>query len=186
MHRFAALVLALVTTACVPELAPLDDDTGAGLGQDGDKEPANGNGNGNGNGGDDTAPEDTCFYADELGNEIEDAPYLGMIDTPGTICGELDSVANDANGYAGDMDFVAFQVEWDATYQLSLSWEAAGADYDLYVFEVTDQKYVTISDDYVEGTEHESVVLELDAGDTYVVGVAGWEGATGSWTVTVE
>ncbi len=74
MHRFAALVLALVTTACVPELAPLDDDTGAGLGQDGDKEPANGNGNGNGNGGDDTAPEDTCFYADELGNEIEETP----------------------------------------------------------------------------------------------------------------
>ena len=186
MHRFAALFIALVTTACVPELAPLGgDDTGFEAGQD-DKEPTSNNG-GNGNGqGEEQVDEDACVYADELGDEIEDAPYLGMIDTPGTICGELDSVANDASGYAGDMDFVAFQVEYDATYRVSLSWAATDADYDLYVFELDGSKYVTISDEYVEGTEHESVVLELDAGETYVIGVAGWEGSSGDWTVTVE
>ncbi|GEM_PF-4976290 len=185
MHRLSALVLALVATACVPELAPVDDpDTGAYAGPDqddasDDKEPAQGQ-----QGGDDD--EDVCAWADELGDAIEDAPNLGMIDTPGAICGELDEAGNDGGGYAGDLDFVAFQVGWDATYHLSLAWTASEADYDLYVFEITDEGYETVSDSYIEGTEYESITLRLEAGATYVAGIAGWDGGAGEWTLTVE
>jgi hypothetical protein len=124
---------------------------------------------------------DQGLVLSEIGDSVVD--LLGIVG-PGTrICGELDRVGNDGEGYTGDRDMVEFEVDPSTMITARLEW-AGAADYDLHLFE-SDGELLTVVDS--AATESMAGPEELDAslrrGQPYVLLVVGWEGSPGTWTL---
>jgi len=119
----------------------------------------------------------------EPDDNFSQADDIGRVDTPGHLSGGISRAANDGEAYTGDMDHVAFRVNRAATVTLSLSWDEAGADYDLRLG-VQDRWLDTA---VFDGTRQpEQITYDLAAGVTYYVAVAGWSGPGGAYEVEIE
>ena len=118
----------------------------------------------------------------ETGDLLEDAEGLGQIETPATITGDLYGTGNNGSQYTADIDFMKFSVDRKGPYDITLDWTETSADYDLFLLAegpVTLASGTTI-------TYGESVSFNLEAGTSYFLAVAGWEGAAGAWSIRIE
>ncbi len=126
----------------------------------------------------------TCDqYVQEVGNEVVN---LTILLTPSTFCGTLDSTGNDGTLYTGDRDNTLFRLDSGGPHLITLEWEQADSDYDLYLFRTTD------SGDYAEvdassGSSYpEQITASMEAGREYLTVVVGWSGPAAGWGVSVE
>ena len=130
---------------------------------------------------------DVCDYIiiDEVEpNDHPDYQDIGTISSTKTtrILGELTHLGQD-----GDWDHYYFSVPTSATCQATLDWEPPNSDYDIYLYQVESGNLTSI-DGYAGATydkpEHTSAAVE--PGNTYAIGVMGYAGILGNYTVDIR
>ena len=108
----------------------------------------------------------------------------GSIARPSILCGNIYDATKDANGYAGDLDYLDFQAGFGGSTTFTLTWEQTG-DYDLYLFNGNNGS--AIADSFTFGlAQPESFTATLSNGQPYILLIAGWDGSGGDWMVAVE
>ena len=106
------------------------------------------------------------------------------MDLPGLINGHIYQASNDgSNSHTGDFDWISFRVATDSAADISLSWDQAQADYDLYLLE--DGEPVAGSSE-LGSVQPESISRNLTRGSTWTVLVAGWSGPSGDYQVLLD
>ncbi len=117
----------------------------------------------------------------ERGDTDTTASDMGTVSSGDAGCGDLASVGNDGSSYTGDYDFVKFSPDASGTWSVTLDWDAAGSDYDLYL---TDSSINVL--DAANGTATsgpERATANLVAGRTYYAVVVGWSGSPGDYSL---
>ena len=133
----------------------------------------------------DVDTDTACTYTDGESGGAESFTDAGVVCLPATFRGDLYSVGHDdENQYTGDYDFMRFQVPTSAEFFFDLDWEAAGSDYDLYVYKANDVTLIASADD--QTAQPEEVAVSLNAGVYYYIAVVGYDGSPGDWWVKLE
>ena len=117
--------------------------------------------------------------SDDLGDKT--GLDIGSISGTATVCGNLYSVSS----WTGDIDYVIFTAASSATHVVQLSWTESGADYDIWLVDMSTGLEVDSS--LVSSTGGpETIRTALVGGTEYFVQIAGWSGNPGDWTLTVR
>lgn len=122
----------------------------------------------------------------EYGDDEYSAYALGTINSGDVVCGDLYGTGNDPYyGYVADQDWVSISVPQSGYYDLSLTWQQTSADYDFYVLD--SYFYDEVGGSYQEGpVQPETASIYLYAYDTYYLVVAGWDGPSGAYQLTIR
>ncbi len=121
----------------------------------------------------------------ETGDDQASVVDLGTISFPFTLCGDVYRAANDGNNsYTGDLDYVTFRVATRQAVTFSLTWDAAGSDYDLQLY---DDRLNRLEAAISYGpTQPETFTHTLQPGTTYLLMVGAWAGDPGDWITVME
>jgi hypothetical protein len=116
---------------------------------------------------------------------LNNYPWSGGVPTKGGFhfLGGFSTVANDGAAPTGDIDTFLFVPTVDGTIDVVFDWAAAGADYDMLVYDYTAQGWVA-----QEATLDKPEVADdvpVIAGHVYIVFIMGWEGDAGAYNVHV-
>lgn len=125
----------------------------------------------------------SSYNITETGDAEDTAQSLGVISLPATLEGNIYRAANDGYGYTGDLDWIELRVASAEDATFSLTWDASGADYDLHLLVNGTTEAQSIQDG---STQPERFTRTLQPGITYVVVVAGWNGAGGDYTLVID
>lgn len=130
--------------------------------------------------------------APENGDQIYPA---GSVSRPCSFQGDIATVG-DGSEY-GDMDAISF-IPTTGASTVSLSWTAAGSDYDFLLFDRETYDGIALFgiNDFTcilgfcvlgdtSGTGFENEVANLQAGQEYVVIIGGWTGSPGAYTLSL-
>ncbi len=119
---------------------------------------------------------------DEVGDTRWEGPdNIGEIELPAELYGDI-YLAGDGSSY-GDQDWIKFKPPDDETLTFKLTWSAGNsADYDLYLTDATGN----VLAQEVSTTFGEELSYYVYGGESYMLGVAAWDGATGDWTIRIE
>ncbi|MEZ4237934.1 MAG: hypothetical protein R3F59_17670 [Myxococcota bacterium] len=121
---------------------------------------------------------------DEVGDDY--VTLLGDLGPGDRVCGALYGTGHSGSNYTSDRDMVGFQVDPAVRLSMSLSWDAAPADYDLYLFESDGGTLTPLDEAAVPGQGPEALQAPLDAGVQYVLLVVGWDGLADDWTIDLQ
>jgi hypothetical protein len=180
------LSIVLLTQACPPG-------AGGPVGDDDDGTPT-------------PTPEPTAFLGQEIAevepndesNDWQDLGTLGP--TLLTITGTCSTAGHDPDGAmnpTGDLDVYVFELEQDGRVDFELSWSGMGEDFDAVLYDNSDGPVAlgfdspdAIDVQGLASTDNpESATYNLDAGTSYALMIANWEGSDGAgytMTITVE
>lgn len=131
------------------------------------------------------ATTDVGLIVDEIGESL--LSLVGFA-TPGLlICGTLDSTGHTGADYTADLDFVGFAVDPTEQWTVRLDWDET-ANYDLLLYQRDADGYMAPIDQAIRADVHgpELLTRRLYRDEQYMVGVGGWSGAAGEWSLTFE
>ncbi|MCB9777176.1 MAG: hypothetical protein H6742_01265 [Alphaproteobacteria bacterium] len=121
----------------------------------------------------------------ELGDDETAVENLGTLSRDTFLCGDIYRASNDgSSSYTGDLDLMSFRIDTPGTYSFALTWGAGSGDYDMHLY---DTSWNRLAEAVEFGTSQpEQFSYSLVSGTAYVLVVAGWDGGSGAYTVTIR
>jgi hypothetical protein len=124
----------------------------------------------------------TSAFAQTQETETTDPVDIGELSRTSLVAeGNLSSVGNNGEDYTGEVDWYIFTSAVDNTITVTLSFES-GNDYDLYLYDANSSIPLDVS----INDNPEILIHEVAASTSYLISVAGWEGAPGDYTLTLS
>ena len=109
---------------------------------------------------------------------------LGTLSRPTVLCGHIYQASNDGKLFTGDLDWLDFSTGFGGSTNFSLTWSTS-SDYDLYLLNGNSGN--TMAASYTNGnTPPEAFTTSTSNGQSYVLLIAGWSGASGDWQLVID
>ncbi len=133
----------------------------------------------------------------EPNDETADWQDLGLLSTGRHVIGGVAATAGhdaDTNDLNGDLDVFRFMLDDDAIVGLTLEFAAEGEDFDLVLYDDSDEDTVlgfgsdqAINLDMATTANPEQTTVRLEPAVPYVIGIGNWDGSAGSeWTLHLD
>ena len=132
----------------------------------------------------------------EPNDELADWTDLGTLGAGlWTLSGTAETAGHDpdSNNLNADQDVFTFELEGDSLVRFTLDWGAESDDFDAVVYDnATGATLGFDSDDVISvgmasTAKPEVTLLQMDAGQSFALGIGNWEGADGSaWTMEIK
>lgn len=114
----------------------------------------------------------------ENGDTVVD---LGAPELPLVVCGDLGEVGNDGSSYTGDIDWVQLAVG-PGYLDVTLVPDDDDAVYDIWVYGLEDDAWVLVTVGLGDEGHAQAPLVAYDDAQV-LLGVIGWSGPTGGWTL---